>query len=62
MKTDDKSGTANAKGCIVTGAKNGSTKVETRVQDVRGPMSTMENIDQKKVTAFRKGMSAQVHG
>ena len=31
MNTDNKNGTADAKGCVVAGTKDGSTKVGTRV-------------------------------
>ena len=62
MKTGYKNETADAKGCIITGATDGSTRVGTRNMSkrVQGPTGTIENIVEKRVTVTRKGISEEI--
>lgn len=62
MKTGYKNETADAKGCIITGAMDGSTKWEpgTCQKRVQGPTGTIENIVEKRVTVTRKGISEEI--
>ena len=65
MKTDDKSGTADTKGCMVTGAKSGSTEAGTRIMPktvTRANEHDGKHRSKKKATVSRKGISAKIHG